>query len=390
MAKATETEEISFEQTEIEEDNDAEMQSVLAEFDKTEENVKLQIKVYRVAGGQSVKGQRERFLFYADPSEFPILDRVRDTYGSGIYRVRIYKTVGNRTGLVRSFDFDIEAPEPKSAPVNSNSSDLALVLSAMREEQAATRALLERAMERPREEMRVGFDPMVMVEKTISMASNLAGLKSDKSSGLSVENMMALISKGMEIGQQSAANGGGDGGSKGIMDIIDSALRSPLVSDILSRQLTPAPPGFNPGAGPMNFQPQPQTSMPIVPVNPASPQTAIPPTNVFFAQIVSQLGEQARRGIDVAQVVPWVDAHVPAAWVGEILNDPLTLDRLSGGFPIVREFRGWFAALLNELRQRDSEDFDEHGGGSLDDPGRDTGNSRDAQNHASSGTQGHS
>lgn len=381
MAKATENDEIEVEYSEIENDNDAEMQSVLAEFDKTEENVKLQIKVYRVAGGQSVKGQRERFLFYADPSEFPILDRVRDTYGSGIYRVRIYKTVGNRTALVRAFDFDIEAPEHKTSPVNNHNSDLAMVLTAMREEQAATRALLERAMERPREE-RVGIDPFAMMEKTLGMAASLAGLRSDQSpAGLSVESMMALITKGMEIGQQASGNGGGVE-PKGAWDAIVAAFNSPLVTDILSRQLTPPTP--------QNEMPRPaipSTAMPIHPVG-QQPQQ-IPPVAAFFAQIVGQLGEQAKRNIDVAQVAPWLYENVPPAMLGEILNDPMALDRLSEGFPAVREHRGWFAALLSELR-KETGDFADGLDGVDGDTGRDSGHPRDVENHAPDRPAGHS
>lgn len=366
MPRDTETDEIFETNSEIQDDNDALMQSVLAEFDKTEENVTLQIKVYRVAGGQNIKGQRERFLFYADPSEFPILERVRDQYGTGIYRVRIYKTIGNKTGLVRSFDFDIEAPEMRSqAPQNSHS-DMGLVLAAIEKQNQTMMTFMERVLERPREIVPV-IDPLAMMERTLGMAANLAGIRPDnaqQNNGMSPDSMISLISKGMELGAQATGNPIGEKETNW-MSLIKDFIQSGALNSLMQAQ-----PQTIPVAVPQ-LNPQRLQQANAIPVQPSPITEQQNVQKQLFDVVIKQLVDFAKQGTDPKTALPWFFDTVPMNIANGLLQDPMLIDRLSNAIPDVMTNRGWFTAFFNEVRNEMDADTDTN-----EQPNNTNGNSR--------------
>lgn len=317
---------------EIEQDAATEFESVLAGFDLTDSNVTYEIRVYRIASTENVKGQREKYLFSVTPTELPIFDRIRNEYGSGIYRIRVYEYQGRKPILKRAFDIDIEAPTIRSNNSTERPSEIGVVLSAIEKSNANVMALMERLLERPLVQTHQAVDPMVAMERTLTMAASLAGLRQEpRDNGLGIEAMLGLITKGMELGQQAQ----GSSEPKGVMDLIAAALPTLLEKFQMPQLGTPQP------------QVQPLQHQPNQPM----PQQPVSPAQAYLVQIIQQLGEQAKQNVDVAQVAPWLDENVPPAMLGELLHDPLALDKLSTAFPVIRDHRGWFTALFNELRK---------------------------------------
>jgi hypothetical protein len=331
MARDTENEEFFGETDDLEGDTSAEFERVLSGFDMTDSNVTYEIRVYRIASTENVKGQREKYLFSVSPTELPIFDRIRNEYGTGIYRIRIYEYQGKKPILKRAFDIEIEAPTVRQT-TTERPSEIGVVLSAIEKSNANVMALMERLLERPQQNQIQTYDPMAMMEKNLSMLSSLAGLRQEpRDNGLGVEAMLGLITKGMELGQQAQ----GSSEPKGVMDLIAAALPT-----LLEKFQMPAMTPTQPQTQPIQHQP-----------NQPPPQQMPNPAQAYLVQIIHQLGQQAKQKVDVAQVAPWLDENVPPAMLGELLHDPLALDKLSEAFPVIREERGWFAALFNELRK---------------------------------------
>lgn len=308
----------------IDRDNAIEEQEILSSLDIDPKDVRWLISAFRIPkdGGKDIGIFR-----LTNPRDLSnIMDRLQK-HGTGDYRVIVY-----RNGKIfKKLIYPVEVlMEEKTTQSTSGNSDLALVLTAMREEQAATRALLERAMERPQQAISVA-DPMAMMRETLSMAASLAGLRQEpRENGLGVEAMLGLLTKGMELGQSAQTINE----PKGIADLLFAAL--PTVLEKFATMQIP----------PTITQPQTPPSIP----QQTQAQT-VPPAQAYLVQIVQSLGEQAKQNIDVAHVAPWLEGNIPPAMLDELLHDPLSLDKLSTAFPVIRDHRGWFTALFNELRR---------------------------------------
>jgi len=379
MPRDTENEDFDAMLPEIEDDNEAQMTRVLSEFDKTEDNVSLQIKIYRISTTANVKGQKEAFLFYADPSEFPILERVRDEYGSGIYRVRIYKTVGNSTQMVRAFDFQIEAKQTRVEAPRAPGSDMSVVLAAIEKQNQTMMAFMERMMERPAVQPQT-IDPLAMMERTLSMAGSLAGLRPEPSQNvMTPDAMITLITKGMEIANTAKGSDSGGAGETNWMDLVKGFFASPL-AESFAKSALPQPQA--PVHQTQSFIPAPQIP-PQQPPAPSMDETRA----LMLQQIITTLGNFSIQGTDPGApvVLDWFFNNVPEAMIDALLQDATALDRLSEAFPVIRDRRGWFTAFLAEVQKAGAEPIFENeraNNGSHGDTGRTGGGEGNPQSDA--------
>lgn len=118
---------------------DSDYEFISQEFDLDENEFEYLIKIFKV---HSWKGQRE-YCFSALPSEFPIIDKIRNEYGAGIYEVRVYSRQGRKNKLVKKPIYRIAE---QKGPVNETSqkSDLAgLFQEVMKQQERQQRELRE-------------------------------------------------------------------------------------------------------------------------------------------------------------------------------------------------------------------------------------------------------
>jgi hypothetical protein len=373
MPQDTEFEEIDGITSSIDDDNDAQMQRVLSEFDATDENVSLQIKVYRISTTTNVKGQKEKFLFYADPAELPLLEKIRDQYGSGIYRIRIYKTVGKKTEMVRAFDFEIEAAAIIQQPERQNAqSGMSEILAEIREQNKQTMQFFERVFERREERPQTPvINPMEMMQQTLEMAASLAGLRGNQApapSGPSPSDMMGLIKMGMEISENS-----GPSAKSGPMDIIGRLLTPEVLQTIFQQQPTPQMHNIPPGIQ-MNNAPQMR-----------NPQPSIPWQMQLISELVPQLVAAAQRNADVTEGAEWLLSKLPPDLAEQVLSDKEFLPKLEVGVPQIVPYHGWFAATLDTARKLLTDDELR---GDNPNPGRPSRSAGDDESHAPDTPQG--
>lgn len=97
-------------------DLDEQMDAIFADIGGNDDIDEYSLKAYRTQPGKGKLG----YLFTCLPTELPILDRLRDDYGSGDYQVRVFK----KNRIFKRRVVCIEAPVKKEKPVFDESQKL--------------------------------------------------------------------------------------------------------------------------------------------------------------------------------------------------------------------------------------------------------------------------
>lgn len=326
---------------------------ILAEFGQSPDNVAWSVKVYRAAQ----KGEPEPYLFTCSPNEFPIIDKLRDEYGTGKYRVRVF--VNNR--VHKYFTVSVEARRTATAPVAPAPAPVSDGLAAALERQTA---LLERLInQRNTPVPQVNTLEMITgVLGAISQVKNLFGPATPPGP----ENAIELFMKGIEAAKEL---GGGERGSTGLMDIVRDLLKSPIVEKMIEGaaaninvpHTAPALP-LQPGIGEIpqpivsTQQPPPQAPTQQPPTNgDAIHQQAPSPENdprlIGMVHNIRYLATKAAANADVELYADWVLDNVPRDLLAQMIADPNALATLSAAVPEARPYVGWFGQLLALVKE---------------------------------------
>lgn len=331
---------------------------IAAEFGKGDRDVTWSVKVWRSAA----KGEPEPYLFTCSPSELPIIDRLRDEYGTGTYRIRVFKN--NR--VFRYFTVPVEARRapavPVAAPVAASDG-----LAAALERQTA---LLERLInQRPQP---------VQQTNQIELLSTLLGAISQVKSlfgpppSSAPENAIDLFMKGIEAAQTL---GGGGKGETGFMDILRDVIKSPLVEKVLESVAAGVPatqpmitrqPGIGEAPQPIVSPQQPPQQPPQQepptngePIHQQSPTPESDPRLIAMVHNIRYLATKAAANADVELYADWVLDNVPRDLLAQMIEDPQALTTLSNAVPEARPYMGWFGQLLTLVNDALTEDASE-------------------------------
>lgn len=234
MARAATTKPVAdieeFEDTDALRDVDNVEESILNEFRAGDADVTFSIKVYSMPGNQRA-GDKEFYLFTIDPSDLPVDDRLRDDYGSGTYRARVYRTMDGKKVLFRQFDMHVLAPTKPT--VMQQASETGTVLAAMeRMTERFERALKEA---QPQPVTVAHADPFAMLEKMTSIMKNMGMSQQPQAQTAGAEKMVEMLTKGIELGQSVNASGADD---VSIGGIIKEIAKQPGVGERLLEVVT--------------------------------------------------------------------------------------------------------------------------------------------------------
>lgn len=328
---------------------------ILAEFGKGERDVTWAVKVYRAAS----KGEPEPYLFTCSPTELPVIDRLRDEYGSGLYRVRVFKN--NR--VYRYISVSVEARKTPPAPVQVQqpSDGLAAILKQSIDTQNAIMERLLSERNRPVSNQPNTVELIGSIFGIISQAKNLFG--GQPSGG---EQTIEMFMRGVE----AAKDLGGDKGNATMMDFLRDLIKSPMVEKMLEgvptapmQMPTPIPNSFPPGIGEAPIpspQPQPQPQPPQPERNNEAPQQQDALQNQQLIQIIHNLKyltTKAAVGADVELYADWIMDNVPIDMLKNIVNDPGALKTLTDMVPEAVPYTAWFASLLAVVKESLTDDM---------------------------------
>lgn len=335
----------------LENDQDRLLNDVIQEFDASDENVTYRASVSRIPKGHQ-KGMKEPWLFDCDAAEIHgVKTKLRDGYGGGIFRVRVY-----RNGkLCRQFDISIEVPE-KMAAIQSDNPAMQALVEQMRGQGEAIKNLTERLLDRSSQALLPApvapVDPMTMMEKMSVIMANLGG-KSSHDGGIDMFLKAAAFVKELK-----GESGGDSGAEDNIYTVIANAIQNPeLVKGLAGggrqpmRQFPPGQrrpmqrQGMNGNRSMMQRrqiqQPFQEEQIPDMPQN-ANPQQM----GQQLQQTVQYLIRKASMNSDPSLYAEWLLDNTPEHIIAPMVNNPETLDQLCQAFAGMVPYRTWFSELL--------------------------------------------
>lgn len=343
MARRNETQDDTVlevdELTPAEQENEDTEAAIRAEFDADDSDIVWTVKMYSITGG---KFDKEEYLFSCEPSDFPIVDRLRDTYGTGRYRARIYKN--NR--LYRRMDYSVRSlPTDRITPVAQNGELVALV-EAMNSQNAMMREMMLKIVDRPPPSQSAAIDP-------IGMFSALAGIfvqmqNITQRPATPTESPIEYMKLGIEL-----ANKAGGGGETSMLDIFKAALEGPLGQALAtqaqereralrSSSAVVAPQINQPPIQQPNFavQPPQQTNNPLQP----------------FVQHIESLIVAAEQRKDPEVFAEFLLETLPQSiWESLVTNNQI-LDGLCQRIPRMNAQRQWFERMIDAMRRMVEDD----------------------------------
>jgi hypothetical protein len=321
---------------------------ILAEFDLTDENVLYEIRAWQLEPG---KNTGQTYLFACDGAEVSgILDRVRDTYGSGSYRFMIYRTVGNQKQLVRNAIFKVRSVARPNAPVSAPS-EMAAVLAAFQQQNDRILAALEKRQEAPPAPQ---LDPMAMFEKTLSVVTNIMKVQpqqvqhEQRPQRDPEMNTMAVFMKGVEFAKGLV----NDGEKKDIWDVLLETLKQLPAMAQLTAAAAPQPQlGAPQQRRPGIRQVAPNgTGQPTGPA-PAQPsQTTAPPNEEQLRQILLYLCKKAQADADADLYAEWLVDEIGMEPIILMLAQPNLFELLAARVQEIAPHRKWFGELIAALQ----------------------------------------
>jgi len=278
---------------------------------------------------------------------------VRDEYGGGTYFVRML-----RDGkFYRQFRFSIVAPRkvltgaPAAAAPAAAAAALDALTGVLARLEENQRRLIEAIDKRPQAP---AFDPFEMFTK---VAELVKATKADAPT-IGAEQLITAWNKGLETAQKQvelarSISSGGGGGETGFLDLIKSALESPIggaIADaILQRQQAGTVAQPRPGAA---VAPPPALPGRVdQPVNghAADGQDPAAILNANLRHVMQTLVASAAKNADTGLYAEFCFDHLAPELVQMLLTTPNVLDGLSQTFPAIAQFRAWFDALLAEM-----------------------------------------
>lgn len=314
--------------------------TLLSEFGASPDDVNFSIRVCAVSS-EAKHGMPEEYLFTIDRAELPTLwDRIRDGYGSGLYRAHVFKIDGGKKFKFRQFDLPIRAPAKPTAPVASNS-EMAMVLQSM-----------ERVMERLDKSPAVAapsVDPVALFEKAMTTVATMMGAMGGQrqnntpapsSPAPSMDTMIAMVDRGIELGKTIGAGGADDFSFGGFMkELIKAPEVQGAIGNVISNiaaSRTTAPNGGTPIPPPT---PRPQ----VTDHQPNDPR-------VILTHNLNYLVGKAASNKPIPLYADWFLDNTPAEIVDQLAAVPNLLDMLCEQHPGVKANREWFSNFIDDVR----------------------------------------
>jgi len=332
--------------TELQGDIDDTLSGIKAEFDADENDVVFFIKVYRV----EPKTGKSSWLFNCQPEELPIMEKLRDSYGTGIYQVRVYKN----QKLNRRFNYQIEAPKMVDRPQN-NQTDIAGVLKVIAENNQKQfdqmrQMMLEIATQKNQNSIipQPAFNPMDMMTGMVALMVNMKQLMPPPAD---TGNNMDFLLKGMEFMKDFQ----GGGSETSMLDIVRDLIKSPMLEKVIEATTTMPTIRENP-------------STPKIPAQITSPQnnpTTQPNTgtekmNPIIEGYINTLVKKAAGGSDPELYAEFILDNVPEKMIREnIVRDDL-MEFITKINPEAAQYSDWFMKLKNCIQQFLDDDSEEN------------------------------
>lgn len=313
----------------LEEDIDDTLASITSEFDADKNDVVFLIKVYRVIE----KTGKSNWLFNCQPEELPIMERLRDNYGTGQYQIRVYK---NRK-LYRRFSYSIEAPKnAEIKPTGENVSDILKAMFTMQQQQfnQLKEFLLQSRAPAP------ATDPVAIMN---AILGGLVQMKTFIAPPVQQNNGIELLIKGIEMGRDF----GRENGESSFMDLFRDLIKSPLLEKAIDASTQVTQPGNVPCVPNVNVNAKPA-------IQNSSNLTGNENMNLqqkALQYYVDMLVKKAESNADPVLYADFILDNLPEETIRAYINRDDLIAEMSKINPAVSQYTDWFTALRDNIRE---------------------------------------
>jgi len=320
--------------SELENDNDADLSSIFAEFGGAPDDKAYKMKVYRILPDRAEMA----WLFDCVPSELPMHNRLRDQYKGGRFEVRIYELKSGVFKLRKKPHLLIEAPQISET---TQSTDLATIVRAMHEQQQQMFTQLTTVIKQ-------GSGAPDLPQNPLSLLKDLAQTMRDIMPAPPQQTSMREMVETMAMFKELIPESGG-GGNTNWMDVLTKAMDSPLLGNMLegAANAAKAQPRI---AAPAEQSPQ----QPAPSQQPAPPQNEEEMKKLIIKQYMDNLIKRAESNQDPAFVAEMIlnDAQlykIPVEVIKAEMLSKEALDNLSATNTSVAAYRPWFDAVQTQM-----------------------------------------
>lgn len=303
-------------------------------------------KIYRTRDG------KRHYLFRALPTDFPISDRIRDTYGTGEYEVwmmRKNKIAGRMSKSIEAPP-DRKPPTSEAPPTNESAAIVASI------EKLGDLFLKMQANNPPAPAplaLPAPFDPIAMQQGMLGVMLQAKQLfaPSEKDSGAPA--MEAFI-KGVEIAKDIA----GGGNETNLLDVV---LKMAEPDGVFGQLTKLAKEQQNALVSPPDLVGADGKPLPKI-AGEATPEQRQAQTEMFFKAQLQMLVSQANAGKDPALYAELILDNMPIEAVQKFVTAPDAIEKLQKINPNVARHAEWFASLGDHITQMLSDDMGAPGG----------------------------
>lgn len=310
-----------------EEDEDQQLdalEGMISEFQGAADAV---VNVYRQGEGKNLS-----FLFRTNPGEMTggeIMERCRDRFGTGDYRVHIRK--GPR--LVANKPFSVEAEKDDEKPDAKNGGlDTLAFITMMQENNKQTMNMFTEAMKAfaGAQNNAPVFDPIAAQTAMIQSVATLKGLAEPKDDS---KNAVAMLIQGLTLAKELGPKDGETNSS----DILLEGIRQfgPALTNAAQTMQAKNPALPAPGDPQANADADREREMGL--------------RQIMFRQQLGFLVQNAANGKNPELYAELLLDQLGEKVVLEFIAQPDALDRLIATNPDVANYRGWFEALRGSI-----------------------------------------
>ncbi len=315
--------------TALQGDIDAEVSRITSEFGADPNAADFKIKYYKIV---PKTGKRD-WLFDIQPSELPVMAKLRDEYGTGDYESHIYKN----GKLNRKFSFGILAPSLPKFQQPAPQTDMSGILRAMAEQQDRQFNQLKEIMIQVARPAAPPVDIVQMMTAMVSMMVQMKTLAAPPDTG-SGEKAIEMLLKGLEMGKDL-----GSDKPTGIMDIMGTVVKEalPALSHMAASAANQQPRPQAPANTSIQSRPQPQ---PQIQGNQMGMQEMV------MKKYLEQLCVKAAEGRDPSLYAELILDNVPVNVLTGFLNNPDPISQMVALYPPASGYRPWLTQMMNEIR----------------------------------------
>lgn len=321
--------------SEMQNDIDAEMQSIFAEFGGDVLDTEFKISVRRV---EKNTGDTE-LCFKATPTEISGLsDRIIEEYGAGTYEIWIYRN--GRRFRKRKLKIAQPLKKPVDKLVQESKQDLAALVSTMMEQQRESMRQMQELLTRQQPAAST-TDPVNMMTAMMGAMVQMKEFMQPQQQG----DQMGMFIKGIEIAKDIASGGA----EKNFHDTVINLAKEfapPLIKMAAVEQQAKA-------AMPQPQQPAPNPNPQQLTQQQEQPQMSEAEQQAFiqFKPKVDFLVAKAASGSDPGFMADMILEFVSPDEIRQFIARPDALEYLAHFNPEVKKYAPFFEALRDELQE---------------------------------------